>query len=441
MATSAQMLPVLKPELDIFRPRQVQVSLDSVETLFLKPINSYNARSKRLEFYHPGKGSDYYRNLANTYFYFKFKLTKPDGSALDTTKKAAVVNYIGQTIISSLEIMLNNTVITRNTDNYPYRAYLEALLGSNENDAACHLAAGGFYIDTGKGKEITEYDEAKNLGLASRLAWAGTGSEVEVISRLCTDIGRSRLYVPSGLDLHINLNLAPDPFILMAPSTTTASDVVFSLVDATLYTEIVYVSELSETGIERTLLDRNAIYPLQNIEVHSVNVSANQKHVSIDNLFTGKLPSVLLVAIVENDVQAGNMAKNSFVFRHFGLTNLNIYVNGTQHALGPFDFEKGNCVLGYHSMLKAAGLLFHGESPMVTLERYRNGFSLFGFDLSPEGCAASHGTHTSVPRVGSIRLEALFSKAPTVPTTFLIYSNREGGSIEFDKMRNVYLSQ
>ncbi|XP_034242674.1 uncharacterized protein LOC117646090 [Thrips palmi] len=147
-----------------------------------------------------------------------------------------------------------------------------------------------------------------------------------------------------------------------------------------------------------------------------------------------------LIGIVENSVQAGTLTKNSFVLKHFDLTNLNVYVNGSQHALGPFDFTKKNCALGYHSLLKASGLLSHGESPMITQERYQNGYALWGFDLSPEGSAASHGTHSSVQRVGSIRLEALFSTAPTVTTTFLTYSIREGSSIEIDKMRNVYLS-
>lgn len=440
MATTSQFLPVAKSELDFFRPRHVQVSQVGCETIPLKPINSVNAFSKRLEFYHPGKNTDFYRNLSNTFLYLKFKVAKPDGTPVESAKKAAVVNYIGQTIISSLEISLNGTVVTRNTDNYQYRAYIEALLTGNDSDAACHLAAGGFRLDTGTGAQITDFDDANNTGCKSRYDWVKDGNAVEVISRLHTDIGKSHLYLPSGLDLSVNLNLTSDAFLLMAASGVTASDVAFHLVDSTLYTEIVHVNPAVQTAIERVFLDRNAIIPIQNVEVHAINVSAGQKHVSVDNLFTGKLPSVMLIGIVENSVQAGTLTKNSFVFKHLDLTNLNVYVNGTQHALGPFDFSKKNCVLGYHSLLKASGLLSHGESPMVTQERYMNGFSLWGFDLSPEGAAASHGTHSSVQRVGSIRLEALFETAPTVTTTFLIYSIKEGSSIEIDKMRNIYLS-
>lgn len=59
MATSAQFRPVLKNELDIFHPRSVQVTQTGYETIPLKPINNVDSYSKRLEFYHPGRGTDF----------------------------------------------------------------------------------------------------------------------------------------------------------------------------------------------------------------------------------------------------------------------------------------------------------------------------------------------------------------------------------------------
>lgn len=440
MATTAQFMPVAKSELDLFRPRNVQVSQLGFETIPLKPINSVNAFSKRLEFSHVGRGAEFFRNLHNTFLHLRFKVAKPNGTPLDTGKKACPINYIGQTIISSLEVALNGVVVTRNTDNYGYRSYIEALLSSSETGSTCHLAAGGFRMDTGTGDEIIKFDDDKNKGCTSRYEWVKDGKIVEVISRLHFDLGRSNLYLPSGLDLSVTLNLAPDSFILMADAATTASDAAFHLVDATLYTEIAHVNPAVQTAIERVFLEKNATIPFQHVEVHSVNIAAGQKHVSIDNLFTGKLPSVVLIGFVENAVHGGALDKNSLVFRHFDLTNLNLYVNGTQHALGPFDFNTGASVLGYHSLLKASGKLAHGESPIITQARFNNGYSLFGFDLSAEGAAASHGTHTSIQKVGSVRLEAQFSSAPSVPTTAVIYAIRENNSLECDQFRNIHLA-
>lgn len=440
MATTAQFMPVAKSELDFFRPKNVQISQLGFETIPLKPINSVNAFSKRLEFFHAGRSTDYYRNLHNTFLFLRFKVAKPNGDALDAGKKACPINYIGQTIISSLELALNNVVVSRNQDNYHYRSFIEAILSGSDNEAACHLAAGGFRMDTGTGDKIMKFDDTDNLGCKSRYEWVKDGNVVEVISRLHFDLGKSNLYLPSGLDLSVNLNLAPDEFILMTAAGVGKSDVAFHLIDSTLYTEIAHVNPAVQTSIEKVFLEHNAIIPFQSVEVHSANIAAGQKHVSIDNLFTGKLPSVVLIGFVENSVYGGTYEKNSLVFRHFSLTNLNLYVNGTQHALGPFDFDTGASVLGYHSLLKATGKLTHGESPIVTQARFNNGYSLFGFDLSAEGSAASHGTHSSVHRVGSVRLECQFDTAPTVPTTILIYAIKEGSSLEIDNFRNLFLA-
>lgn len=48
------------------------------------------------------------------------------------------------------------------------------------------------------------------------------------------------------------------------------------------------------------------------------------------------------------------------------------------------------------------------------------------------------GTHTSVPQVGNIRLEAQFKTSLAKSLTFVIYSVMEGGVIEIDKNRSVY---
>jgi hypothetical protein len=441
MATSASFLPVTKSELDLFKPPAVQVSQVDYQTIYLKPINSVSSSSRRLEFFHPGKNTDFYRNLKNTFLYLKFKVCKPDGTPLDTSKDVSLINYFGQTFIKSIEVHLNGTQITRNSSNYAYRAYIEALLTCNTADLGSSLAAAGFYLDTGAGTEITGFDKTKNLGLAKRLELIKESKECEFIARLHTDIGNSHRYLPNGIDLAINFDLNPDHFVLMGGTGVTAADATVSLIDATLMTEICHLNPAVQNAIERVLQSHNAIIPIQTREVHAINLPANQTSYSVDNLITGKLGSVHLFMLTANSSFAGKISENPLAFIHQSLININVVVNGVQHAIGPFDFATNlNYVRGYHSLLRAAGLVAHGESPLVTLDNYKDGYAIFGIDLSAEGTAASLGSHSSTQKVGNLRLELLFTTAPASPLTLLVYSLQDGGSVEIDKIRNIYVS-
>lgn len=441
MATSAQYLPVAKSELDIFRPRAVQLTQSGYETIPLQPINSVSVTSKRLEFFHPGKNTDFFRNMANTFFYIKFKICQPDGNPLATGKDVAPINYVGQTVIKTLDISLNGTQITRNTGNHAHRAMIDTLLTSDQGHALGHLSAAGWRIDTGTGAEIKGFDKTNNKGLAERLALVANGKAVELISKLHIDIGNSHKYLPSGLDLAINIDLNSDAFILMADSGVVAADVEFHLISATLYTEICHINTPTATAIERVFMDRNAVIPIQTREVHAINVGKGLTSISVDNIITGKLPSIMIIGFIENAAHGGTLASNPFCFVHGSLRSLNVVVNGVQHPLGPFDFETNkNYVRGYHSLMTAAGLLAQGESSLITFESYSQGFALFGIDLSPTGTAASDGSHSSPSQVGNVRLEVLFNNAPSEALTMIVYTLHEGGSIEFDRVRNVYVS-
>lgn len=438
MATSAQFRPVLKNELDIFKPRSVQVTQTGYETIPLKPINAVTSYSTRLEFFHSGRGTDFYRNLNNTFLHLKLKVCKRDNNPIDAANEAGLINYFGQTIIKSLEIALNGTVITRNTENYAHRAYLEACLTSDHLDIDCQLAAAGFTEDTGTTIDVYHAD---NKGLKSRIDMLAGGKDVEVIGRLHTDIGNSNLYLPNGLDLSIVLNLNDTDFMVFAKAKE--AEAVVKILDCTLFTEICHINPAVLSAHARAFQNHNAIYPIQHVEVNTVQIPKDITSWNIDNVYNGTLPSVLLVGFVDNSAMAGSQEENPLCLRHYSLQTLNVVVNGVIHQIGPLDFSeiiRNKFIRGYHSLLKATGLLTNGQSPLIKLKDYAYGKTLLGIDLSPEGSAATHGTHSSMQRTGNMRLEVLFKTALTKAATLITYSLHEGASIEIDKYRNVFVS-
>jgi hypothetical protein len=196
------------------------------------------------------------------------------------------------------------------------------------------------------------------------------------------------------------------------------------------------------TGQARAFQDHNAIIPIQHCEVQAITVAKGQRFVSLDNVFSGRLPSLILVAMVDNTAYAGDMKSNPLCFKHYSLTDLIVSVNGTQHKIGPLNFDAASNlhVLGYHQLLKATGLLYQTESPIISLDRFKHGACLLAVDLSAEGASSGQGTHSSLAPVGNVRIEANFAAALPDAVSFIVYSLRDGGVIEIDKNRSVYVA-
>jgi hypothetical protein len=68
------------------------------------------------------------------------------------------------------------------------------------------------------------------------------------------------------------------------------------------------------------------------------------------------------------------------------------------------------------------------------MDMYLKGFYVVGFDLTPDREADE--THVSLPRQGSVRLEARFKKPLPEPVACILYAEFPG-HIEIDSFRNV----
>ena len=125
--------------------------------------------------------------------------------------------------------------------------------------------------------------------------------------------------------------------------------------------------------------------------------------------------------MVENTDFLGSMDSNTFKFRHYGIENFAMYVNG---RLSPpegvnllMDHEK-TAIIGYRNIFEGSGIHHSNSGLQITPDKYVNGFFILLFDLTPD-LAASEG-HTPDPVNGHIRLELKFGKYLPDPMSVLL---------------------
>ena len=64
------------------------------------------------------------------------------------------------------------------------------------------------------------------------------------------------------------------------------------------------------------------------VQVKHLSIPANQTSISIDNVFTGALPNLVIVGLVRDADHAGGYQRNPLNFQNFGVNRIDLKRNG-----------------------------------------------------------------------------------------------------------------
>jgi len=168
----------------------------------------------------------------------------------------------------------------------------------------------------------------------------------------------------------------------------------------------------------------------------SFTIPQNYLDMNHEKLFSGQLPTRIVIGLVDNRAFNGSRERNPFNFAHFNLHEIGLYLDGQQqHALRPIqpNFATGEYTRAYNIIFAGTGKLGADEGLFITRDEYANGYSLYAFDLTAD---LGEDDHFSLVRQGSVRLALKFSQALEATVTVIAYAEFEN-VIEIDRNRNV----
>uniref|UniRef100_A0A8W8MLR8 Uncharacterized protein n=1 Tax=Magallana gigas TaxID=29159 RepID=A0A8W8MLR8_MAGGI len=114
-------------ELSLFSSPTNQVAVEKVYFTEARPISSIGVSDTPIEIVVSGSGAEYI-DLKRSKLYVKARILKTDGTALADTEKTGIVNLPLQSMFSQMDVYLNNKLVSFNTNNYPWKAYLKTIL-------------------------------------------------------------------------------------------------------------------------------------------------------------------------------------------------------------------------------------------------------------------------------------------------------------------------
>jgi len=130
----------INPVLRIFKVPPTDISINAYRMVTIQPtITGINP----MEFIIPAL--DDYVDLGRRYFTMELRLKKSTNDDLVADGKLWPVNNLAHSIIKQIDLQLNGTLISPQSDTYHYKAYVESLLNYDREDCKTLLKPAGWF--------------------------------------------------------------------------------------------------------------------------------------------------------------------------------------------------------------------------------------------------------------------------------------------------------
>ena len=434
-------------EIALFSRPPVNVAEDRISWHEIRPSYMSNAEYSSINFSILGNSSQYLK-LSDSELYVRITIQKEDGTPYKIFDEAnkllpikeretgTPIDFILHSMWSSVDIKMNNNLVSESGTNYMYKALMETLLSYDENTKKIQLANEGFTGDSGDFTQINPDSPPYNHGLKIWHKWFKDFVTVEFVGPLMADIcNQDRLILP-GVDVDIKLWPTHDEFRLITHPVGLRCKL---LIDE-IYLNVCKVNVSPEVmmGHNAALEIADSIYPFARTDIHTFNIAEGNFGMNIEDIWQGEVSTRLVVGFVKSQAYNWDYHLNPFHFEHFDVSDIGFFVNGeaTPRPAYKLDIENGIYLQGLNSLYKITGKTMENSDIGITRETYQQGYTLIGFDVDPT--TSPDFRYVGKPREGHTKLEIRFKRGLPTPVTVILYATFPE-NMTIDQARNVRL--
>lgn len=412
--------------LDLFSAPPVDSTLADGVTVYYYPIGAVTDTGP-YEFHIP-KDNDSYLYMPMSRLEGVVEVLKQsDGTALTDTEATSIVNLFPQTLFKQVECEINGTqVCDLSTPTYSYKAYMESLLSYSSAAKKSHLQCSGFEKDTSGATDTWNND-------GSLLRYQTVkGKKLHFSNVIHSDFLQCNRYLLPKTDLRLKFIRNDDNFSLMALTQGRAKIKVHSL---RLGVRKIKITPEVRAMHENTLKTMPAIYPVTQSKIKTFLINTGTTSIDIPSILYGNLPRNVVIGFVEASGFNGDGKKNPFSFKHFGLNYMNLKINGCPVVPTPLkpDWDSGDYVKDYRWFLDNCGISHENETNAISLSDFKEGYTFFAFDLTPDLCNSYHQHKT---KTGSMDISIAFKTATAMSINMIVFASYNQ-AILIDYDRNV----
>ena len=446
----------VNPALRIFKVPPTDISINAYRMVTIQPTTT---GINPMEFIIPGL--DDFVDLGRSYFTMELRLKKEYAGNLVAAEKLWPVNNLAHSIIKQIDLQLNGTLISPQSDTYHYKAYLETLLNYDREDGKTVLGPQGWFnqVDFPPQWTANNRQSRRPCSLASSQcqSQSGLGSHGSRNRQVCWRCHpQSGVYPPPGSLSHRQTvgawhrNQDEISFQWPGPVFQWSGSEAGRLMEGDVKLRFHLCQLRLNDAIYQSLSEKRhnegqvASYPTVRSEIRTFTMQDNLVRFDIPNLFQNRIPDRLIVGLLDSRAFNGDVTRDPFCFQKFGLSSIKQIVRGEEYPYETLQLVHNNGTrdnLGYFRFLQASGAWCKKKGNMVELGDWgqAKNCTLYMFDNVANGCADSQNLNPK--QTGDLQLVLEFGAAPGVNITVLVYGEFEN-LLEIDRngavLYNIY---
>src|SRR5271167_586688 len=403
----------MNPQLDLFSTRNYQNELFGAEYTTIRPFGPLD--NGPIDFI-VKESKDYY-DLRETILSLKVKIVNADGSvvaAQDGKDHVALVNNAMHSVFSDVIVMLNGKPIEGVPDSlYPYKSYFTTLFKYSKETQIQQLFAQDFVRD-----DYANMNTATNPGFLTRKFWTALGASKRFYGKLnCGLFEQDRLLLP-GVDFEVRLERAKDAFAIFNSNNLLKPKVVIGEVRLHLLAVKVNPAIMQAQALH---LSRGfpTFYEFNKVEIDTIPIRENTTNEDKDNLFRGRVPKYMIMAMVSNSAFHGDYSQNPFNFKHYNLKSLQLTRDDEKVPYERFepDFKTGNCLREFMSLYQSNAMLGKNAILPISYDEFKSGYTTFQWNLSDD----RKGVNAGPNQTGNLKIDLVFDGQTTEALVVVLY--------------------
>lgn len=306
---------------------------------------------------------------------------------VDEADDINVLNGLGANYIKNLRVMMGGQIIFDANNLYSHKVELDNLLNFSEDAKRSSMNVFGWYNDT-KGKSKQYAKDKQEESWKQRKALFYDGNEVEFSAPLYADFFQQPLFVPSGVELDIEIYPQDTKFMVLAPLTMTTlapkhHDIVLTITNVELYATFYDLHPGVALEIEKKLAAEPFKYAMRRTELIPKFID-HQKVISNIQVFNNIIPRNMFVVFSKKAAFHGEFKSDPMNFEHFNLRSIEIHAGNLRVPFVPFDFDwkKHRFIRGFEHLHRTLGLTGNNLDCGINRDMFEDGYTIWAFNLT-----------------------------------------------------------
>lgn len=387
----------------IFDTKAADIAISKSERVEYRPVSSITAGSTIEICIH--KTESYYWDLRKSLLSVKCVIRKENGAAITKDDHVALVQAPGCSLFKSCELSLQQRTISPDVGKcYAEKCVIDLLLYSSEEYLESKAQSFLFYKDNTPMDGTGVSGDGVNNGLVARYQYTSEGKECTLVGPLGHDLWRVNQYIPSGIELRLQLIPNENNYVLMYGSPTERYK--FEITKCTLLMHGVLPSDDVLAKHARLLASKEkAILHYTRSEIKTYTFTTGVLSFEMLNCFQNAVPYEVIVAFVGISAANGDAKKNPFNFLHLDINRISLKVEKYKTIDFTPNFTNFHCAEEYDSLYDHEDpYVVHGH--IIKRHEYHQGYTLFRFVLGP-----ALYERMARPLKGATSIEGTMSKA------------------------------